>query len=171
MSMLSPITLALAGLLAYRTYQGQGRLAEMLGRTPPSGSLPAGAEAPAPGGGGGILDSLGGLLGGRGAGGTLSAGLSDLINSFQQAGQARTAQSWVDKGPNQPIAPTDLEKVLGSEKIEWLMKQTGMSRDELISGLSRELPTVVDQLTPEGRLPTPQEANGLVGDDQRSRRP
>ena len=61
--------------------------------------------------------------------------------------------------------------MLGSEKIEWLMKQTGMSRDELIAGLSRELPTVVDQLTPEGRLPTPQEANGLVGGDQRSRRP
>jgi len=42
------------------------------------------------------------------------------------------------------------------------MKQTGMSRQDLIAGLSRELPAVVDQLTPEGRVPTEQEAARIV---------
>ena len=28
--------------------------------------------------------------------------------------ESQTVQSWVDKGPNQPIAPTDLEKALGN---------------------------------------------------------
>ena len=163
MSLLSPITLGLAGLLAYRTYQGQGRLAEMLGRSNAAGGGPAQPSD------GGILGTLGGLLGGAGAGATLSGGLSDLIKSFQQAGQSQAAQSWIDKGPNQPIAPTDLEKALGPEKIEWLTTQTGMSRDELIAGLSRELPTVVDQLTPEGRLPTAQEASALVGAEENKR--
>jgi uncharacterized protein YidB (DUF937 family) len=33
-----------------------------------------------------------------------------------------------------------------------------MSRDDLLNGLSQQLPEVVDQLTPDGRLPTEQEA-------------
>jgi uncharacterized protein YidB (DUF937 family) len=33
-----------------------------------------------------------------------------------------------------------------------------MSREALLQGLSRELPATVDQLTPDGCLPTEQEA-------------
>ena len=43
-----------------------------------------------------------------------------------------------------------------------LTAQTGMSKDELLAGLSRELPGAVDELTPEGRVPTPQEASNMV---------
>ena len=160
MSILSPITLALAGLLAYRTYQGKGGLAEMLGHKGPEGSAGGTGTASS---GGGVLSNLGDFFGGPGAGATLINGLNDLIKSFQQAGQGQTAQSWVDKGPNKAIEPPDLEKALGPEKIEWLTKQTGMSREELIKELSRELPAVVDKLTPEGRLPTEREVPKLLG--------
>jgi uncharacterized protein YidB (DUF937 family) len=51
---------------------------------------------------------------------------------------------------------------LGPEKISWLMQQTGMSREELLAGLSRELPRVVDRLTPDGRIPTHEEAARLL---------
>ena len=148
-------------MLAYRTYHGKGRLAEMIGRKAPEGSA-AGLSADAPGSGN-ILSNLGDFFGGPGAGASLTNGLNDLIKNFQQAGQGPIAQSWVDKGPNKPIAPPDLEKALGPEKIEWLTKQTGMSREELIKELTRELPTVVDQLTPERRIPTDQEVPKLVG--------
>jgi uncharacterized protein YidB (DUF937 family) len=37
-----------------------------------------------------------------------------------------------------------------------------MSRDELLSGLSQQLPDVIDQLTPDGRLPTGHEAARLI---------
>jgi uncharacterized protein YidB (DUF937 family) len=46
--------------------------------------------------------------------------------------------------------------------LAWLMQQTGMSREDLLSGLSRELPKVVDKLTPDGRIPTDQEAARLL---------
>jgi uncharacterized protein YidB (DUF937 family) len=147
---MSPITMALLGLLAYRTFQGKGRLADMLGRTP------AGSGAPAAGGG--LGDLLGGLIGGGAAGSVLSGGLGDLIKQFQQTGQGDKADSWVAKGPNKRLSPTELEQALGQEKIDWLMQQTGMSREELLAGLSKELPETVDKLTPEGRLPTAQEA-------------
>ena len=34
-----------------------------------------------------------------------------------------------------------------------LEQQTGLSQEELLARLSRELPTAVDKYTPEGRLP------------------
>ena len=77
------------------------------------GNMPAGGQ-----GGGGLADmipgGLGGLLGGAAAGTVLSGGLENLIKGFQQSGQGRAAQSWVDNGPNEQIAPGDLESALGS---------------------------------------------------------
>jgi uncharacterized protein YidB (DUF937 family) len=158
---MSPITMALMGLLAYRTYEGKGRLADMLGRNP---SVPATSSA-MPGAtstGGGLGGMLGGLFGGGAAGSVLSGGLGDLLKQFQQNGQGDKAQSWIASGPNKQISPTQLEQALGPEKISWLTQQTGMTREDLLAGLSRELPGVVDKLTPDGRLPTDQEAARLL---------
>jgi uncharacterized protein YidB (DUF937 family) len=154
---MSPITMGLLGLLAYRTLKGEGRLAGMLGRNQ------AGAgSVGVPGSEQGQADWLRNLLGGAGAGGILSGGLGELINSFQQHGRADAAESWVGKGANKPISPSDLEQVLGPDKIGWLVEETGMSREELLAGLSKELPETVDKLTPEGRLPTQPEAERLI---------
>ena len=80
------------------------------------------------------------------------------------AGRARADSAKLGrKGPNKAIEAPDLEKALGPEKIEWLAKETGMKREELLKELSRELPQVVDKLTPEGRIPTEQEVPKLVG--------
>ena len=170
---MSPITMALMGVLAYRTFKGKGRLAEMLGRKPADGGMPSanpyGGNAGAPdprsagGGMGGLLGGLGGLLGGGAAGGLLSGGLDDLLKQFQQTGQGDKAESWIAKGPNKPVSPPELEQALGEDRISWLMQETGLSRQELLDGLSRELPQAVDQLTPEGRVPSEQEAQKLAG--------
>ena len=94
--------------------------------------------------------------------GILSGGLSDLLSQFQQNGHGDKAQSWISTEPNKPVSPTELEQVLGPEKIDWLMKETGMSREELLAGLSRELPAAVDKLTPNGRIPTDAEAARML---------
>jgi uncharacterized protein YidB (DUF937 family) len=165
---MSPITMALLGLLAYRTYKGKGRLAEMLGRDKDAagrnksddlggGLSTGGADS------GGLGGGLGGLLGGGAAGGILSGGLKDLIDNLQANGQGDKARSWVSDGPNQDMTPAELERGLGEERIEWLMQQTGLSREELLDGLSRELPRAVDRLTPEGHIPTEREAERLAG--------
>jgi len=54
---------------------------------------------------------------------------------------------------------------LGSDTLNTLSKQTGLSGDELLAGVSQNLPD--DQLTPKGRLPTEEEA----GADGLCRRP
>jgi uncharacterized protein YidB (DUF937 family) len=129
---------------------------------PSGGSINAGL----PGSGGGLGDllkgGLGGLLGGGVAGSVLSGGLNDLLNQFQQSGHSETAKSWVGTGPNKAISPDDLAGALGADKINALMTQSGMSRDDLLQGLSQYLPQVVDQMTPAGRLPTEQEAERML---------
>jgi uncharacterized protein YidB (DUF937 family) len=145
-----PITLALLGILAYRTYQGKGRLAEWIGHR--------GANAePASSADGRPTQQLPSLLQDLGAG-PLAQGLSDLLKDFQQKGFGETIKSWIEPGKNKPMSSLQLEQALGPQKIEWLMKETGLSKAELLEGLSHELPTAVDELTPEGRLPTEQEA-------------
>jgi uncharacterized protein YidB (DUF937 family) len=122
------------GLLAYRAVKGKGGLAGMLG----TGQSPGAAGDPL-------------------SGGALSGGLKDLLDRFRQSGQEDKAQSWVSTGPNKPIAPTELEQALGEERIQWLMEQTGMPREQLLAGLSSELPDAIDKLTPDGRVPTDEE--------------
>src|SRR5262249_39442260 len=105
---------------------------------------------------------LGSVLGGAAAGSVLSGGLGNIIKELQDSGQGRVAQSWVGTGPNEDIAPKDLAHALGSDTLNTLSKQTGLSMDELLAGLSQNLPDLVDQLTPKGRLPTEEEAAGMV---------
>lgn len=105
---------------------------------------------------------LGGLLGGAAAGSVLSGGLDNLIKGFEERGHGRAAQSWVGTGPNQEIAPNDLAGALGSDTLDALSRQTGMGRDDLLSGLRQYLPAFVDELTPHGRLPTEEEASRMV---------
>lgn len=144
---MSPIMLGLMGLLAYRTLKGKGKLADMLG-TNQAGTDAGGA--PTSGGPGGVL-----------GGGSLGAGLKDLLDRFRQNGQEDKVQSWVSTGANKSIAPNEIEQSLGEERIQWLVEQTGMSREQLLDGLSGELPQAIDKLTPDGRLPTDEEISRI----------
>ena len=158
-----PSMTALLGLLALAGYQNKDKLAELLGGASQGASAPASSSA-APGGlsglAGGSAGGLGGVLGGllgnqRSAapGGFLSSGLGEMLERFHNAGHGGAAQSWVNQGPNQEIAPHHLEQAIGPDVLATLTQRTGLSRDELLSRLSKNLPHAVDQYTPDGRLP------------------
>jgi uncharacterized protein YidB (DUF937 family) len=190
---MSPIMMALLGLLAYKALKGRSGQAAYPGGT--GRSVPPGATASGGTPGGGLDDILGGLfggkpgsapgtatagakpggsvsdlfpgglgsvLGGAAAGSVLSGGLANIIKGLQDSGHGRVAQSWVGTGPNEEIAPKELANALGSDTLNTLSKQTGMSTNDLLAGLSQHLPDLIDQLTPNGRLPTEQEAGRMV---------
>jgi len=158
-----PSMTALLGLLAVAGYQNRDKIAEMLGglgKGQPGasqGQPGAGQAVPgATGGLGGVLEQLRGTLGGAGAGGAggfLSGGLGELVDRFKQNGKGEVADSWISTGPNRSVAPPELEQAIGPDVLATLTQQTGLSREELLARLSRELPNAVDRYTPDGRLP------------------
>jgi uncharacterized protein YidB (DUF937 family) len=149
---MSPITMAVLGLIAYKALKSVG--------SQPGASIPG--SGPSGGLGDLLKGGLGGLMAGGAAGSVLSGGLNDLLKQFQQNGQGDVAKSWVSTGPNQAISPNDLASALGVDQINTLMSHTGLSRDELLTGLSQHLPEAVNQLTPQGQVPTEQELSRLI---------
>jgi uncharacterized protein YidB (DUF937 family) len=161
------MTMAILALLAWKGIK------HFTGNQPGSAPRPTPAPTPGnvtagmPGGGaGGMSDmlkgGLGGLLAGGAAGTILSGGLGDLLKQFQQNGLGDQADSWVSNGPNKQVAPGDLANALGADQIESLASQSGLSRNELLQGLSQYLPDVVNHLTPDGRLPDENELSGRI---------
>jgi uncharacterized protein YidB (DUF937 family) len=128
---------ALLALLAMAGYQNRDKIAA------PQGI--AGSALPV---------KIGGMLGGTSIGDLLSGGLRDLVNTFKQAGHGDVADSWVGRGANKQVAPSQLEQAIGSDVLETLSQQTGLSREEILSRLSKNLPDAVDKYTPDGRIPT-----------------
>jgi uncharacterized protein YidB (DUF937 family) len=163
-----PSMTALLGLLAVAGFQNRDKLAEMFGGASNNqGGLPGGTgqQPGGMGGLGGLLGGggggLGGLLGGLGGnaspGGLVSGGLGELINSFRQNGHGDVVDSWVGTGPNKEVAPDQLERAIDPDVLATLTQQTGLSREELLTRLSKNLPHAVDQYTPNGRIPNDQE--------------
>ncbi|GMO38378.1 MULTISPECIES: YidB family protein [Bradyrhizobium] len=169
---MSPMTMAIIALLGWKAFKhltagqpGAAPAPQQRSPLPPPTPVNTGSSA-LPGGSGGLSDllkgGLGGLLAGGAAGTVLSGGLGDLLNQLQQGGHGEAANSWVGKGENKAIAPGDLASALGADQIESLSAQSGLSREELLSGLSQYLPQVIDHLTPDGRLPTENELSGRI---------
>jgi uncharacterized protein YidB (DUF937 family) len=168
---MSPMTMAILALLAWKavkhiTAPGAAPASPAPTPIPPPTPAPTNTAGDMGGGGGGLGDvlkgPLGGLLGGAAAGSVISGGLGDLLKQLQQGGQGDTASSWVGNGPNKAISPGDLAGALGADQIDSIASQSGLSRDDLLKGLSQYLPQVVDHLTPDGRLPTDREVYGRL---------
>ena len=129
-----PSMTALLGLLAVAGFQNRDKLADLIRNQSGGGS-----------GGSAGQGATGGLIGG---------GLSELLERFRQNGHGNAADSWVSPGPNKELPPPHLESAIGPDVMAVLQKQTGLSREEIIARLSKDLPRAVDELTPDGRLPS-----------------
>ena len=154
---MSKTTMALLAFLAYKAYKGLNQ------PQPAQAGVPSpnpGREPQEPGGLAGVLRTIFG--GGSMPGPALSRGVGNTVQDIERSGHGEIARSWVGRGQNRPISPEKLEAALGEDGIRDLLQQTGMERDELLATLSEHLPRVIDHLTPEGRLPTEQEASRLA---------
>jgi uncharacterized protein YidB (DUF937 family) len=156
-----PSMTALLALLAVAGYQNRDKIGEFLGQAGNNRRTQAG-DQPQAQGLGGMLGGLGGMLAGGTAGSVLSGGLGGLLDQFKQNGQGDVADSWVRSGPNKPLEGEQLAQAIGPDVLAQLSQQTGLSREELLARLSRELPDAVDKMTPEGRVPSEEEASKLI---------
>ncbi|TPJ88040.1 DUF937 domain-containing protein [Mesorhizobium sp. B2-5-4] len=142
MANLGRLAIAMLGVLAY---QNRDKIAQMIrgaGERDPNNPQ------------GGMLDQMS-----RGVAGTA---LGDILDRFKNAGAGPKVDSWVGTGPNEPIEPHEVEKAIDAQTLEALSTQTGLSREELIARITRDLPDAVNQMTPNGKLPADHRTNDSV---------
>ncbi|MEU9154514.1 YidB family protein [Streptomyces sp. NPDC048417] len=109
---------------------------------------------------------LGSLLGGDGKGagllgvliGSLSHGqgggsLGGLLDSLARSGLTAQKDSWVGTGTNQPVTADQIQQALPDDTLQQVAEQAGVSPRKAADRIARELPQVVDRLTPEGEVP------------------
>ena len=138
----APLATALIGLLATKAMTGGfGNLFGGGQQAAPQTQAPH----TEPQGGGGLLGGLGGLL-----------------HSFESNGMGQVAQSWIGSGENHTVAPAQVQQAIGPDMIRELAQRTGRSEQDVAQQLSQELPDIVNRLTPQGRMPTHEEASSFL---------
>ena len=128
-------------------------LLALLAKYMTSGSAASGSASPNPDSASPAEASPGDVLG----------GLGGLLKQFQQNGLGDAINSWVGTGSNDAITPGQISKAIDPSIIEALAQRFGLPKEQISQILSQLLPKTVDQLTPEGRLPTQQEMARLMG--------
>lgn len=91
---------------------------------------------------------LGEVLGNNGQG-----GLSAIVAKLEQAGLGTQVKSWLGNGQNLPITAQQLQQVLGSDVVKQLAARYNIPIDQLSQVLAQQLPTAVDNASPDGKLP------------------
>ncbi|MRR16820.1 MAG: DUF937 domain-containing protein [Deltaproteobacteria bacterium] len=82
-----------------------------------------------------------------------TGGLQGLVEKLQNGGLGEIVSSWIGTGENRPVSAGQIVDALGAEKIKELAVQAGIPEDQVSDGLAGLLPGIVDQLTPDGRVP------------------
>src|SRR5690242_15964331 len=81
------------------------------------------------------------------------AGVSGLLQNAESQGLGHIVQSWIGTGANQSVAPNEVERIIGSDRLSQLASRAGVPPSIASAALSRVLPALVDRLTPRGDLP------------------
>lgn len=92
-----------------------------------------------------------------------SGGLGGLIGAFQKKGMGDMISSWISTGPNPPISARQVTDVLGGDVLGQFARKAGVPAAEAGSVLAGLLPTVIDKLTPDGRMPDTDSLESTLG--------
>ena len=115
----------------------------------------------------GLDDLATGVMGGGGGGGSVdgvmksidrAGGVDGLMSKPQSSGLTDQVGSWVDSGSNEAVSGDQIRDAIGDDEL----KQAGVDPDDS-GGLADALPDVIDKLTPDGKIPEPEQLKGLLG--------
>lgn len=110
----------------------------------------------------GLFDTLGGSLGQMALKAlpglvqqVLPGGLNALLDQLRRSGYESQVNSWLGRGPNEPITADDLQKVLDNDQVRQMAQKLGIPVDQLFPTLAKVLPEAVDHHSPDGTLQAP----------------
>lgn len=80
--------------------------------------------------------------------------LGRIVGQFTQSNGvlAAKAMSWLGDGDNEPVTASQVQDVLGSEKVEAFAGKLGVGTEEASSSLSDILPQLIDKSSRGGEL-------------------
>ena len=85
-----------------------------------------------------------------------SGGLHGLTSKLASNGLGQQVQSWVGNGQNQPVSGQQIQQAMDPGQVDALAQQSGMSPAETCDHVAKALPELVDQATPQGQMPAPE---------------
>lgn len=103
-----------------------------------------------------LLSSKDASVGGTG-------GLAGLVQAFQGKGMGDMMSSWISTGPNPPATASQIQDVLGQTTLSQFAAKAGVPQGEAGGLLASLLPAVIDQLTPQGRVPESNDLESALG--------
>jgi uncharacterized protein YidB (DUF937 family) len=86
-----------------------------------------------------------------------SGGLTAILDRLRKSGLNQQADSWVSTGNNLPVSGQQISQALGPGMMDQLGAQTGLDSSQLGDALAQLLPTLVNQMTPDGQVPSDHE--------------
>ncbi len=94
-------------------------------------------------------------------------GFSGFIDRFRAKGLGDAVTSWFGNGENKSLSTAQLETVLGPQVLAQMASRLDLAPSVVATALGQLIPTVIDKLSPDGRLPSgsivPDVARAYVG--------
>lgn len=139
---------ALLGMLAIAGYQNRDKLAELLKQAQSGLQSNPGDNTNTK------MKDLADETGKAEPSDVITDAVKGVVEGMKKSSLGPIVDSWIGKGPNEPVANHKLEQAVGQDLIDELSRRTGMSKSDLLKRLAADVPRLVDDLTPDGRLPS-----------------
>ncbi|HZU09647.1 MAG TPA: YidB family protein [Pseudacidobacterium sp.] len=81
-----------------------------------------------------------------------TGGLQGFIQQFHDKGLGGVVSSWIGNEENQAISAQQIEQVVGQERINAIASRLGIPPEEASAKLAQFLPSIIDRLTPGGKV-------------------
>ncbi len=81
-------------------------------------------------------------------------GLDAVLAKFRASGLDDKVESWISKGKNAALSPDEVKSALG-DQLGGFAAKAGVAKDQAADGIAKALPELVDKLTPDGEVPSP----------------
>ncbi len=81
-----------------------------------------------------------------------TGGLQGFVQQFHDKGLGGVVSSWVSNQDNQAITAQQIEQVVGQERVNAIASRLGIPPEEASAKLAQFLPSIIDRLTPAGKV-------------------